>query len=763
MKMFLVALLAVMAVFVILCFVTVKSRKDNVELKRWILALLSCGIISIVIYFFVILSKTYESALIFINLYMAMLIWIMVVMLKYTSEYTGVLKNTGMARKVALVLYVADSCNIILNIFFKHAFDIIQVEWNGELFYDICSFKVPFFLHLALIGALECIILYMYVKKINSVPKFYKSKYAMVLVSFIVILMANIISTFNSFPVDSSIFLYGIASVAICYFSLIFIPKGLEKKTLSYLVAEMSDVVCVFDLWGKCVYQNETAKKILKDEKFASLTYDYFSNWIENRKDKSLKEECWDDVFDYDGISVYFECRYNKIIDDNNEEIGFFFVMHDRTEEVEEFKRRHYRMAHDELTGLYRREYFYQNVEIALRDNSEKDYYLVCSDITEFKIFNELFGQERGNEVLMRIAGGISHNYKKDVYGRISGDAFAWLVPAERYNENQLIQFIKEIENEFSSNLYKMRIAVGVYKIQDYSEPAYVMCDKCRMAIDSITNEYSRSVIYYDEKILEKSHNEKRIVGEFEEALESGMFKMYLQPQATKDGKVIGAEALVRWEHPDKGIIAPNEFIPIFENTGLIWKLDYYIWEQAAIKLKEWEDKGKKDWYISVNISPDDMYHVDIYSAFTGFVETYGIDPKMLKLEITETVFIKEKEAHKILINRLRDYGFEVEMDDFGSGYSSLNMLKEIKVDVLKLDMGFLQLDEKDDETGKRSWDIINMIIGLAKVLELKIVTEGVETQEQVTKLSEMGCNIFQGYYFSKPLRIEEFESKYDL
>lgn len=232
---------------------------------------------------------------------------------------------------------------------------------------------------------------------------------------------------------------------------------------------------------------------------------------------------------------------------------------------------------------------------------------------------------------------------------------------------------------------------------------------------------------------------------------------MYLQPQAVANETVIGAEALIRWNHPVRGTLGPDVFIPIFEKNGLITEVDIYMWEAACKQLRKWQDAGEKELYISVNISPKDFYFVDVYQTFVDLLEKYRITPKNLKLEITESALMMDFERHCELINKLRGLGFVVEMDDFGSAYSSLNMLKDIEVDVLKLDMAFL----RQSQNTERGRAILQMIIGLSKRLGIPVISEGVETAEQLQFLAGLGCNVFQGYYLGRPMDVQQFENKY--
>lgn len=285
------------------------------------------------------------------------------------------------------------------------------------------------------------------------------------------------------------------------------------------------------------------------------------------------------------------------------------------------------------------------------------------------------------------------------------------------------------------------------------------MCDKANLASETIKNEYKSNIAYYTERLFESSIEERRIIGEFERAISNNEFEMYLQPQVDSSGNLYGAEALVRWQHPERGLLSPAIFIDVLEKTGFIYKLDRYMWDKAAKKLGEWKKEGKDQYNISVNISTKDFYLVDVYETFVGLVDKYDIDPVNLNIEITETTLMSDFDKNMGIIRLLQNYGFNIEIDDFGSGYSSLNMLKDISADVLKIDMGFLRASENE----AKGLDILESIITLAGKLGMKVITEGVETKKQLYMLVEMGCDMYQGYYFSKPIPVDEFEKKYNI
>ena len=282
------------------------------------------------------------------------------------------------------------------------------------------------------------------------------------------------------------------------------------------------------------------------------------------------------------------------------------------------------------------------------------------------------------------------------------------------------------------------------------------MVDRAQLAISGIKNDYNRCVAVYDDNLIKDKLWEQQITAELDSALKDGQIIPYLQPQYHADGHLDGGEVLVRWKHPQEGLIPPFRFIPILEKNGIIATVDKYIWRKACEILADWAKRkdGHEKLSLSINISPKDFYFMDIYEVITKLVKEYDVSPHLLHLEITESSVMNNATEHIKTINRLRDYGFTVEMDDFGSGYSSLNMLKDMPVDILKIDMVFL--GKTDDY--KKSKIILNSIVDMANNLDMPQITEGVETKEQFVMLKEMGCKLFQGYFFSKPVPLDEFE-----
>jgi diguanylate cyclase (GGDEF)-like protein len=415
-------------------------------------------------------------------------------------------------------------------------------------------------------------------------------------------------------------------------------------------------------------------------------------------------------------------------------------------------------LTHDELTGLYNKEGFYETVKETLKKEPRSDYMLICTNVRDFKIINDLFGFDKGNEIIQKIAAMINTGtYQKDVTARIVADQFAILTTKDRYDAVDMSKQLAEVSKLIASSYYSMTIHCGIYNITNPEMEVSLMCDRANMAISTIRDEPGNTIVTYDDKMMSDILHDRQVANQLEQAIDKNQFVIFLQPQVTPLGEVIGAEALVRWDDPKRGILTPGVFIDILEKTGCLYKLDLHVWELAARQLAAWKGTPFERLNISVNISPKDFYYVDVFKEFTGLVNKYDISPSKLKLEITETALMIEPTRQLTLIGKLNNFGFDFEIDDFGTGYSSLSLLKDMPAEILKIDMEFLH----ETENEQRSKKILESIISLAHELKMKVITEGVEYEHQVKSLRELGCDIFQGYYYSKPLPVSEFEEKY--
>lgn len=412
-----------------------------------------------------------------------------------------------------------------------------------------------------------------------------------------------------------------------------------------------------------------------------------------------------------------------------------------------------YRSEHDTLTGLYNREHFYAMAEKRLIKDRENAYMIIIADVVRFRAFNDLYGKEAGDRALCAIARTLDRIIgTKGVYGRLESDHFALCLP-EKLLDMDLINETVGQELSKQGIDYKLSMKFGLYHVHNLKVSLSQMCDRATMALTAIKGNVLQNHAYYDDALRKNMLEEQTILDEMNQALEQGQFIVYIQPMySMSTHKPVSAEVLVRWKHPVKGMIPPGRFIPLFERNGFITKLDYVVWEQACRILGEQNKRGKSI-PLSINISRIDLYNPHLCEDLLGLVHKYDIDPSLLELEITESAYTLDGDELSTVLRTLQKHGFRILMDDFGSGYSSLNALKDMPVDILKIDMRFLQ----EMENSTRAASIVTSVVRMARWLRIPVVAEGVETQSQLDFLRSIGCDNVQGYYFAKPMPVSEY------
>lgn len=743
------------------CIMT--SRRKN-RFRRQVIHVIVAGIVTIFWYTIFLLTPmdNHRMAVFTMGMYYLSIDWLCFFLADYSIVYTESETFTKIPCYILIVLSVIDGACIIANNFTGFVFRLEAAYFAGmDLNYWAAYFGTPYFLHLGICYIMIAFCYISLIRKTITAPGFYRMKYAVILAIVVAVTVINAVYYTLNLPVDFSVLFYGILGIAICYFTVYVTPRHVIERTHSYVVEDVGNAIFCFDVDGRCIYINKAARTIFgngDEAGFMQKIEDVYRKECEEKLHGRKDSEVWEDTKVIDGKEHYFDFEYRNMRDKRGNSIGCFFKLEDKTADVLRFKEEQYRATHDKLTGLYNREGFFEKAQEAIQAQHDVQMLLLASNIKDFKLINELYGLEIGDRVLLKQAEMIRDDLGENVIaGRIAGDKFALLIPQTQFDEGRFMKNVEQLCTIAENNTYKMHVYIGVYAIRDRDEAVETMYDKAGLAIERVRGDYQQIITYYDDSDLEQLIHEKNVVAEFDRAIANREFCIYLQPQVDCNGNALGAEALVRWQHPEKGLLFPGEFLEIIEKAGLIYKLDYYIWEMAAMKLAEWKKEGKGQYHISVNISAKDFYYLDLYETFTGLVKKYGIEPGRLNLEITETVIMSDVKMHMQVINRLQEYGFHIEIDDFGSGYSSLNTLKDINADVIKIDMLFL----RETENQARSRTILNSIISMAKALNMPVITEGVETQNQVEFLSNMGCDIFQGYYFSKPIPVKDFEGSY--
>lgn len=386
-----------------------------------------------------------------------------------------------------------------------------------------------------------------------------------------------------------------------------------------------------------------------------------------------------------------------------------------------------------------------------LLNHSESKIAFIQFDIRRFKVINDIYGEKIGDEILDFVTEGLRRICgERQYYVSLRGDVF--LIVTQYEQEAQLTAFVNRIRQMLGNfKGIKIQYTFGIYMVNDRKMELRQMGDRAAMARMAAKESVMKDVVFYQEKFKELLYMRRFIEENMKAAIAQRQFQMYLQPKySISHNAIVGAEALVRWLHPVKGIIYPSEFIPVLEENGFIRNVDYYIWEEACRFIKRCEEEGMEGCPVSVNVSRHHLVEDEFIEVLDGLIDKMGIDKHSLELEITETV---NNQQVSEMSNRLKDEGFMLLMDDFGSGYSSLSILLETPFDVIKIDKKFME----NMLISKKGKLILEQVVAMAGKLDLGLLAEGVETREQVEFLKEIGCDMVQGFYYAKPMPAEEF------
>ena len=678
---------------------------------------------------------------------------VMYALLKFTFVYCNINWPDKISQNAVRLLLVFDAIQLSLNPLLGHAFATEELIVDGSIYYRLIPFAGQS-IHRIIDYSIFLIVLLIFTVKTSRTSKIYAERYSVIL---LVMLFTGVWETYYIFsgrPIDTSMIGFGAFGLLVFYFSLYYRPLRLLDRMLANIASEMKEALFFFDSNKTCIWANSPGLDLVhineEDFEIASSRLKEMFKSFNNDEDQFNANE----IIDSGSEKKYYVLSKQLVNDDDGYPVGSFLSVRDNTAEQLELQKEIFNATHDRLTGLYNREKFFEMSENILHNNPDKDYLAVFADINDFKLVNDVYGNEFGDLVLKKVADLFSTLCPENsIYGRLGGDTFGILYPADQFRiedlENHLSRFsIVQDELELQIILH-----IGVYEIVDRSIPTSAMFDRAHMAISTIKEDYHHLIQYYNDDFRSDVIWNKQISSDLHDALRNRDIVPYLQPIMDVEGKIAGAEVLVRWNHPIEGFLSPGKFIPVFEKNGMIADVDRYMWRCACEILRKWKQKNRNE-FISINISPNDFNQLDVVKELKELIREYDISASQLRIEITETVMMSDIDKRMSTLSELSTMGFIIEMDDFGSGYSSFNLLKDMEVDVLKIDMVFLR-KTGDVEKAKK---IVKNIISMANDLNIVPLTEGVETQRQFEVLLDMGCKLFQGFYFAKPMPEAEFE-----
>ena len=411
---------------------------------------------------------------------------------------------------------------------------------------------------------------------------------------------------------------------------------------------------------------------------------------------------------------------------------------------------------HDRLTMLYSRNFFFEYANRLYHYHPELHLDAIVMNIEQFHTINALNGRDFGDDVL-RLIGNEIRAFLGETQGiasRIEADRFDIYCLHQPDYRALLNRFQEKVSSLSRSTSIHLRM--GVKPWREGVEPI-LLFDRARTACNMVRGDYQNPLMIYDEDMRMRELLNSRLLNDLRPAVEERQFQVYYQPKyniQVDPPRLSSAEALIRWKHPDLGMISPGSFVPLFEGNGLIGVVDNFVWQEAAKQIARWKEKYSFTLPVSVNLSRSDVFDPTLPDRLDRLILDNGLSYKDLKLEVTESAYTDNAKQVLDVIKSLRNKGFEIEMDDFGSGYSSLNMLSDMPIDVLKMDMKFIRNIE-ESETDRR---LVSLILDIARYLKVSVVAEGVETEKQLEILRNGKCDLVQGYYFSRPLPSEDFE-----
>lgn len=727
-----------------------KARTDAKEPTIFVICTISAMLL---VYSLFLMSEFYNKALILFCVYKVCAIWTYYLTFSFNHAFTNTTKKLGFIKEFYFILCFIDSVLLLANARVNVIFDLVPAHTKAGFFYWGIKYTYRFGFHKLVCAILSFSSLALLISSIVKAPSYNKVKYVTILASESLVLIANYIFNSLDLPLNISLLMLVASSIFIANYVNKDFSAPVLIGPLSAITESINDVIFCYDSSENLIYANSAAKNVFKksNDNLENFAKEFRQNFLKNRPSEfSLKLD--------NGEERYYITEYKDFFISNSN-IGSYLRLQDKTKETLESRRKNYIATHDLLTGLFNRSGFFKKMQEALYQNTFKNPILICTNIKDFKLINTIYSEQVGDsvlqnqtEVMKRLPG-----HKKSIIGRIADDKFAILMEKQDFDKDIFEEVFNEVSCIIEKTLYNIQIVAGIYEIYDKKDTIQSIYDKAKISLDAIKDSDNQVFSFYNPSMMEKMLKEKDIVNDFEKSLNEKQFSIQLQPVIDKEGNVLGAESVVRWNNPKYEDLTPSSFLDVLERTSLIYKLDVYVWELVAKKLHEWKKRGFADRFISVNVSSKDKFFIDIIKTFSDLIKKYDISPQNFKVEIRETAMLENPEKTIAIFSQLKKLGIKVYIDNFGTGFSSLNVLKDFIADGIKMDTSFLS----ESKVSGKNKIILQTMISMSSNLGMEFIAKGVESENQMLALSKMDCKLFQGFYFSKPLPVKTYEAKY--
>lgn len=727
-----------------------KARTNAKEPTIFVICTISAMLL---VYSLFLMSEFYNKALILFCVYKVCAIWTYYLTFSFNHAFTNTTKKLGFIKEFYFILCFIDSVLLLANARVNVIFDLEQAFTKTGFFYWGIKYTSKFGFHKLVCAILSFSSLALLISSIVKAPSYNKVKYVTILTSESLVLIANYVFNSLNLPLNISLLILVASSIFIANYVNKDFSAPVLIGPLSAITESINDVIFCYDSSENLIYANSAAKNVFKksNDNLENFAKEFRQNFLKNRPSEfSLKLD--------NGEERYYITEYKDFFISNSN-IGSYLRLQDKTKETLESRRKNYIATHDLLTGLFNRSGFFKKMQEALYQNTFKNPILICTNIKDFKLINTIYSEQVGDsvlqnqtEVMKRLPG-----HKKSIIGRIADDKFAILMEKQDFDKDIFEEVFNEVSCIIEKTLYNIQIVAGIYEIYDKKDTIQSIYDKAKISLDAIKDSDNQIFSFYNPSMMEKMLKEKDIVNDFEKSLNEKQFSIQLQPVIDNDGNVLGAESVVRWNNPKYENLTPSSFLDVLERTSLIYKLDVYVWELVAKKLHEWKERGFSDRFISVNVSSKDKFFIDIIKTFSELIKKYDISPQNFKVEIRETAMLENPEKTIAIFSQLKKLGIKVYIDNFGTGFSSLNVLKDFIADGIKMDTSFLS----ESKVSGKNKIILQTMISMSSNLGMEFIAKGVESENQMLALSKMDCKLFQGFYFSKPLPVKTYEAKY--
>lgn len=738
------------------------SKKKNENTKKEVKNIFLFGFLGILVYCLSIIFNKKIIKEIFYTLYLININLLLYFLSCYFMILTGKIKleyNKSKAKKIQTYLKatcILDSLSLLVNLFTNHYFNF---QFNNILNKNIIVIQNTsfYFFHISFVYFVIIYSIRILFYNFFSIKKFERKIRYLFLILLILVIFTNHLEYLRKTLFNCSIYVYSTIIIFIYYYS-VYIKKAQNINIITKLYFEsLNCAVFCFDYNQKCIYKNKIAFEILdNNENIDYISEEYIKRQEFEKCRKSDKEYIkFIDTIVVKEVKRYFSVEYKKLLNKNGVLIGSYLFLNDYTYEIEQEIKNNLRYTYDSLTGLLNKNGFFKKVKGIIEKNPDEPKYMIATNIKNFKFLNDVFGSELGDKILKKQAEMLSMaKYKDCVIGRISSDRFGMLINKKDFNQKKALENTENIKQITKSLNYNLQMYIGIYEISDPKEDVYTMYDKALIAIEKKSDGFDNLLKFYDTMIMDKKLHENNILNDFQYALDNNQFDIALQPIFDSKVSCVCVDALVRWNHPSRGIIMPSEFIPYLEKSNYITKLDIYVWKKAASFIKKWKDKGFQNVRVSVNISEKDFYFTDIYSELTEIVKKYGISPQQLKLEITENTIVNKDSSILETIKELKNCGFKIEIKNFGQGNCCLSIINEVAPDFIKVDMNALNINDYYN----RSTILLKSIISLSKKIGIGVTVSKIESNTEIELISKLNCDRFQGYYFTQPFMCDDFD-----